>query len=100
MLAGLQPFVCGNADGPGIAAFSSVAITPRDRIHHSATPLLHVSQWMAWSCPAPAEAGRGYSTHLRRSRCSPDGTRPANHHSPVGGRWSRNTPDIGFVDAY
>jgi hypothetical protein len=38
--------------------------TPRKRIHCSATPILHVSQWMAWSCSAPAQAGLGYSADL------------------------------------
>ena len=28
--------------------------TPRQRIHCSATPILHVSQWMAWRGPALA----------------------------------------------
>ena len=55
----------GNAnDLKNCSSLGRGSYTLRQRMHCSATPILHVSQWMAWSCSAPAKTGRGYSACL------------------------------------
>src|SRR4029077_1449590 len=66
-LLDLEPFVSPSAPQTASRNCSFLgrgSYTPRQRIHCSATPILHVSQWMAWSCSAPAQASRGYSVDL------------------------------------
>src|SRR5580704_17375635 len=66
-LLDLEPFVSPSASQTDLKNCSFLgrgSYTPRQRIHCSATPILHVSQWMAWSRSAPAQTGRGYSTYL------------------------------------